>query len=155
MSFSGRLHVTELKSAGGCFVEGRMSCASIFSSYFSLADKIILITWSLDASSNLKWCCLCEGFTAIQTSAGSSTLKKRWLDKVSPCRHEKWWGCPENPGGLHVPSWESGNTGCPCPISAAWHSPTRHLVFSWRAKSQVRYTNQQRNFDWFQVPYIY
>lgn len=40
MSFSGKLHVTQLKSAGGCFVKGRMSCASIFSSYFSLADKI-------------------------------------------------------------------------------------------------------------------
>lgn len=52
MSFSGRLNVTELKSAGGCSGKGRMSCASVFSSNFSLADKITLIACSLDASSN-------------------------------------------------------------------------------------------------------
>lgn len=78
--------------------------------------------------------------------------QERWLDKASPCRCEEWWRCPENPGGLHVPSWESGNRGCPCPVSAAWHNPMRNLVFSWRAESQVRYAYLERNFGWFQVP---
>lgn len=139
VSFSGRLHVTELKSIGGCSGKGGKTCASVFSSNFSLADKITLTAWSLDTSSNLNCYCLCWGFTAVQTSANSSALKKRWLDKASSYRHEEWWGYPENPGGLHDPSWRSGNRCWPCPISAVLAQSQKGLgvFFKSQQPSQV------------------